>query len=459
MDYFDIVYIVFTIIVTLYSILMILFLIYGFVGIFWKRRFKETNTKSKLAIVVSARNEDNVIKNLIDSIKNSNYPNELVKIFVVAHNCIDSTALVAKESGAIVYDYNNELESRKGYALKYLFEKIDADYGISSFDGYIILDSDNTVSSNYLSKMNDAFIANKRKCIITSYRNSSNFGDNVISAQYGLFFMMANRLGLRGRAVLNATGRISGTGFLVPSEYLVDGWKYTSLTEDLELSASEISNNHKIIYCDEAEFFDEQPTKFSIMYKQRLRWEKGLLIVFKEKSRMLIKAIFNKSTKFKVSTYDMLMNILPVSLILVCIYLLEFVFLLAGFLFIPNVSFSSIFLNTGSFTYLGELFINIFNIQNINSFLFQFFFSTGLIYSIAKAILLFMLASIIGAIIIYIIERKRIKNVSLGIKIISSLLYPIFIILQFIIDINALFLNNVAWDRIPHKGKKNSNNN
>ena len=70
-----------------------------------------------------------------------------------------------------------------------------------------------------------------------------------------------------------------------------------------------------------------------------------------------------------------------------------------------------------------------------------------------------MLASIIGAIIIYIIERKRIKNVSLGIKIISSLLYPIFIILQFIIDINALFLNNVAWDRIPHKGKKNSNNN
>ena len=34
----------------------------------------------------------------------------------------------------------------------------------------------------------------------------------------------------------------------------------------------------KIIYCDEAEFFDEQPTSINIMYKQRLRWEKGFRV-------------------------------------------------------------------------------------------------------------------------------------------------------------------------------------
>lgn len=458
MDYFRVIYIIFTTIVTLYSFLMILFVIYGFVGIFWKRKFPESNKKSKLAIVVSARNEENVIPNLINNIKCANYPSDLVSIFIVAHNCTDSTALIARKNGAIVYEYNNKEESRKGFALRYLFKKINEDYGIDSFDGYIILDSDNTISKNYLSKMNDAFLAKNKKCIITSYRNSSNFGENSISAQYGLFFMMANRLGLRGRSVLNASGRISGTGFLVPSEFLLNGWNYHSLTEDLEMTSCEIINNHKIIYCDEAEFFDEQPTKFKIMYKQRLRWEKGLLIVFKEKSLDLIKAIFNKKSKYKISIYDTLTNILPVTLILVSIYVLQFLFLLIGFFFDSSKSFSSVFLNTNSLTNTGIIFLKIFNIENTNSFIFQFLFSSGFIYSISRTILLFILVSIIGSIFIYIIEGKRIKNVSFKVKLKSSLLFPTFLILQFIIDVNALFLKNVSWDTIPHKGKNNRNN-
>ena len=133
--YFKIIYIVFSIILAIYSCLMLLFVIYGFVGIFWKRKFKETNKKSRLAIVVSARNEENVITNLIKSIKNEKYPKEMVSIFIVAHNCTDSTASISRKNGAIVYEYNNLNESKKGFALKYLFEKIDEDYGINSFDG------------------------------------------------------------------------------------------------------------------------------------------------------------------------------------------------------------------------------------------------------------------------------------------------------------------------------------
>ncbi len=453
--YFKIIYIVFSIILAIYSCLMLLFVIYGFVGIFWKRKFKETNKKSRLAIVVSARNEENVITNLIKSIKNEKYPKEMVSIFIVAHNCTDSTASISRKNGAIVYEYNNLNESKKGFALKYLFEKIDEDYGINSFDGYIVLDSDNTIKEDYLSKMNDAFIANDKKCIITSYRNSSNFGENSISAQYGLFFMMSNRLGLRGRTVLNASGRISGTGFLIPSEYLLEGWNYYSLTEDLEMTACEIINNHKIIYCDEAEFYDEQPTKFKVMYKQRLRWEKGLLIIFKEKALDLIKAIFNKNSKYKYSIYDTLTNIMPVTLILVSIYVLQFLFLFIGFLFNIDKGFSTIFLNTGDFTSFGKLLLEIFAIENSNSIIFQLLFSTGFIYSMLRTILLFIIVAIIGSIFIYIIEGKRIKNVSLWIKIKSSLLYPTFLILQFIIDVNALFLKKVSWDTIPHKGKNN----
>ena len=49
--------------------------------------------------------------------------------------------------------------------------------------------------------------------------------------------------------------------------------------------------------------------------------------------------------------------------------------------------------------------------------------------------------------------NKRIKNVSIGLKILSILTFPLFLICQLVIDIHAVFQKNVKWDTIPHKGK------
>ena len=52
----------------------------------------------RFAVVVSARNESAVIADLIHSIKVQNYPQELIDVFVIADNCTDDTAEVARES-------------------------------------------------------------------------------------------------------------------------------------------------------------------------------------------------------------------------------------------------------------------------------------------------------------------------------------------------------------------------
>lgn len=452
MNYFDIINLIFSILFSIIALLMILYLIFGIAGLFFKKRFPYSKEKARFAVVVAARNEENVICNLINSIRNCDYPREKIDIFVVAHNCTDSTALVAKNLGAIIYEYNNLNESRKGYALNYLFRQIEKDYNISSYDAYIILDSDNTVNKDYFLKLNDAFMANKNS-IITSYRNCSNFNDNIISSHYGIYFMLANRLGSRGRAYLNSTSRIQGTGYLIPSLFLINGWNYYSLTEDLEMTCEEIINNHKIIYCDEAEFFDEQPTCINIMYKQRLRWEKGLLIVFKEKALKLIKSILNKNAKYKISVFDTLINITPIVLIMSIIYLLHFILLLIGFLIYKGTSFNDAFLNSSIFIQPGEILSLIFDKINTNDLWFQLLFSCSYIYSLIRVIFLFILISILGAIFIYILENKRIKNVSIGLKILSILTFPLFLICQLVIDIHAVFQKNVKWDTIPHKGK------
>ena len=82
----------------------------------------------RFAVVISARNEGNMVGNLIDSIHGQNYPSELIDVFVVADNCTDDTAKVSKEHGAYVYErFNTELVG-KGYALDWLFKRIKSDH-------------------------------------------------------------------------------------------------------------------------------------------------------------------------------------------------------------------------------------------------------------------------------------------------------------------------------------------
>ena len=85
------------------------------------RKPKELTAKKnhKFAAVISARNESAVIGDLIHSIKVQNYPAELIDIFVIADNCTDNTADVAREAGAIVFPRSNDKLVGKGYALDY----------------------------------------------------------------------------------------------------------------------------------------------------------------------------------------------------------------------------------------------------------------------------------------------------------------------------------------------------
>ena len=60
------------------------------------------NKNHKFMAILPAHNEENVIGNLIESLKNQDYPKELLDIYVIADNCTDNTAKIAKEAGAIV---------------------------------------------------------------------------------------------------------------------------------------------------------------------------------------------------------------------------------------------------------------------------------------------------------------------------------------------------------------------
>lgn len=274
---------------------------YLVVGFFSKKKiFKDTTKINKYGIVIAARNEELVIGKLIDSLKKQTYDKNKITIFVVADNCNDKTAKVAKEHGAIVYERFDESKKRKGWALQYLFKQIEKDYGILSFDGFIFFDADNLVDKNFVKEINKAFVENGD--VVSGYRNVKNFDTNLVSSAYGIHFYRSIVSYHRPRQKLNLGTHIAGTGYVINSKHLKDGYNYSSLTEDAEMTLDLSSKGIKIGFCEDAIFYDEQPTSFKTAFTQRKRWTKGRFDVF---SMSFIKVIFNCIKRFSFTLYDL----------------------------------------------------------------------------------------------------------------------------------------------------------
>lgn len=289
-------------------------IVYVFICCFKKDHSLEHTPKKmhKFAILISARNESAVIGELLQSINDQKYPKELLDVFVVADNCTDNTAEIARSYGATVYERFNHQLIGKGYALDYAFSKIEETIGLEAYEGYMVFDADNVLENNYVYEMNRTFDQGYR--ILTSYRNSKNYGSNWISAGYALWFLRESKYlnGARMRCNLSCT--ISGTGFLVSSDIIKrnGGWKHHLLTEDIEFSMDSVLHNEKIGYCENAVLYDEQPVSFQTSWKQRMRWAKGFYQVTANYGGQLLKKCI-KDRSF--ICYDMLMTIAPATLL------------------------------------------------------------------------------------------------------------------------------------------------
>lgn len=268
----------------------------------------------RFAFVIAARNEELVISHLVQSIRSQNYPGDLIDVYVVADNCTDSTARVAREAGAVVYErFNTDLVG-KGYAMDYLFKHIREDKGSwDVYDGYFVFDADNILDKNYINEMNTVFEkSTKHKRIVTGYRNSKNFDTNWITAGYGIAFMREAKYLNHPRTIVKGSCTVSGTGYLVSHEVIEEnnGWPYQLLTEDIQLSADYISRGERIAYAKNAVFYDEQPVTLIQSWNQRMRWTKGFYQVIFKYGGALLKNMF-KDRSMTLSRYDMFMFLAP----------------------------------------------------------------------------------------------------------------------------------------------------
>ncbi len=285
--------------------------LYILVPLFRRERPHSAERAHRYAVLISARNEQAVIGNLLDSIARQSYDSSLITTFVVADNCTDETARIAREHGAVVFERFDTSRIGKGYALAYLMERIDELYPGHPFEGYFVFDADNVLEESYIEEMNRTFSDGYE--VVTSYRNSKNYGDNWISSGYALWFLRESQFLNRCRMRLGTSAAVSGTGFLFSRRAIDEcgGWHFFLLTEDIEFTIECVTRGWKIGYCGKAVLYDEQPTRFIQSWHQRLRWSRGYIQVFGKYGGKLIRGIFHGS----FACFDMSMAIMPAAIL------------------------------------------------------------------------------------------------------------------------------------------------
>lgn len=375
-------------------------------------RYPKARQNHRYAFFIAAHNEEQVIANLVRSIKAQDYPQELIDVFVVADSCTDCTAEVARSAGAIVYERNDLARKGKSWVMDYGFARILREYpGV--YEGFFVFDADNLVSPDFTTIMNDAF--DQGYMAVTGYRNSKNFGSSWISAAYATAYLREARFLNNARMICGTSCAVSGSGYLVSARIIeaMHGWQFHTLTEDIQFSTFCAIHGVRIAYAP-AQFYDEQPVTFKASWKQRMRWTKGFYQVFFTYGAHLIKSM----VRFRrFSAYDMFMTVAPGNLITLISILANGTFLIVGLL-------SHGFLATD--TEIATCFESI--VMTLVA-LYQTYFWMGLFTTI--------------------LERRSIHCTKRWRVVLNVLTFPLFMFTYIPLIVAALFLK-VDWVPTPH---------
>ena len=159
----------------------------------------------RFAVLVPAHDEARSIRRLLESLAAVDYPYARCAVHVVADNCTDATAELARACAAAapdgwltVHERHDPERKAKGYALAWLLDRL-GERG-AAYDAYVVLDADSVVSRNLLR----AFAARLHagSAAIQAYYGVLNPGESPLAALRGAALAAIHLARPLGRAAL-----------------------------------------------------------------------------------------------------------------------------------------------------------------------------------------------------------------------------------------------------------------
>ena len=245
-----------------------------------------SSRRLRFDVIVPAHNEAAVIEGVVASLRKLDWPADGFRVLVIADNCTDSTAVLARAAGAEVLERHDTERRGKGYALAFAFQASQA-HGWAY--AVVVVDADTEVSPNLL----EAFatrIENGAAVIQAHYRvlnSQASWRTRLMAIAMASF----HRVRSRARERLRLSCGLRGNGWCITHRLLRQApYRAFSLTEDIEYGIDLGLAGYRVHYADEANVAATMVSGEQAARTQRQRWEAGRLQLIRSKTPALLRA-------------------------------------------------------------------------------------------------------------------------------------------------------------------------
>ncbi len=255
-----------------------------------------------VAVVVPAHNESGNIASCVRSLLDAELDDMQMEVYVVADNCEDETAAVAKEAGANVLTRSNELQRGKGYALHFAFTTLESLH----FDCVLVVDADTIVAKNFIVAAAGA-LRDGADAVQTRYL-VRNVSQSMRTRLMGLALCAFNVVRPLGREHLGLSAGILGNGFGLRSETLRRvPYLASSVVEDLEYHLALVRSGFRVQFVKETVVLGEIPVRGEGVKTQRSRWEGGRLRMLYLQAPKLLRGVLSGRLIFLEPLFELLL--------------------------------------------------------------------------------------------------------------------------------------------------------
>ena len=218
-----------------------------------------------LSVLIPAYNEEDSIRQTIESVKRTNYPKDLIEILVINDGSKDRTLEIIKKIGGIrvLNKENSGKADSLNSALKMAKGEIIA-----------VNDADSFPEKDAFIKMVNCFKDKEVGAVTGSVfvKNRNNLLEKLQGIEY-VIIAFGRKLLEYIDSVFVTPGALSM--YRKSALQKVGGFDAKNLTEDIEIAWNLLSSLYRIKMCFAAKTYTIVPSKFKKWWTQRLRWDIG----------------------------------------------------------------------------------------------------------------------------------------------------------------------------------------
>jgi len=254
----------------------------------WLKRMARPATEAEagetyFALLVPAHNEARLLPTLLNSLQKQQYPANRYQTFVVADNCSDDTAALARLGGATCLERQTGKPSNKGQALSYAWKTLKARPEVPADAVILLVDADCQLDPEFLAGMNGMMRQPGSAPVVQSFRYVSNKRSSNVSTLDAAAEALRQWVQLGSRKILGLESQICGSGVAFRRSVfasLMDGQQH-QLVEDKAWKARLLEEGTKVDWCPAAHLSYEAVENNADFQKQRKRWVGGQIALIK----------------------------------------------------------------------------------------------------------------------------------------------------------------------------------